>query len=185
KSWLLLGDFNSFTSENEQTGYVNVHSIGASDFRQWIFDNSLIDLGFEGTPFTWSKGGINSSYKAARLDRCLCTEIWRMTFSRATVIHAPKLHSDHCPIFMNCFGVTNSSIRRFHFQAAWTAHKDFVDVVSRGWKQNTSLFDNLKSTKDSLSQWNRSEFGNIFHNKQRLIRRIDGVQKSLAIRRTR
>ncbi|XP_021605634.1 uncharacterized protein LOC110610068 [Manihot esculenta] len=185
KSWLLLGDFNSFTSENEQTGYVNVHNIGASDFQRWIFDNSLIDLGFEGTSFTWSEDDINSSYKAARLDRCLCTEIWRMTFSRATIIHAPKLHFNHCPIFMNCFGVTNSFVRRFHFQAAWTAHKDFVDVVFRGWKQNTSLFHNLKSTKGSLSQWNRSEFGNIFHNKQRLIRRIDGVQKSLAIRRTR
>ncbi|XP_021598828.1 uncharacterized protein LOC110604828 [Manihot esculenta] len=137
KSWLLLGDFNSFASAVDQTGYVNVDSAGASDFRQWIFDNSLIDLGFKGTPFTWSKGGINSSYKAVRLDHCLCTEIWHTIFSRVTVINAPKLHSDHCPIFMNCFGVTNSSVRRFHFQTAWTARKDFIDEELYWFQQSS------------------------------------------------
>uniref|UniRef100_A0A2C9VZV8 Uncharacterized protein n=1 Tax=Manihot esculenta TaxID=3983 RepID=A0A2C9VZV8_MANES len=122
---------------------------------------------------------------STRLDRCLCLEGWRLAFPLAKVCHPPKLNSYHIPLILYCRGAGRITASPFRFQVACLAHQKFSSIIKDGWKSDFSLLDNLKQTQHTLSHWNRMEFGNIFQNKRRLIRKIEGVQKCLAIRRSR
>lgn len=50
---LMMGDFNDILSndENEGSNYITVASM--RDFREFVAQNQLMDLGYEGYPFTW------------------------------------------------------------------------------------------------------------------------------------
>ncbi|XP_043818255.1 uncharacterized protein LOC122725284 [Manihot esculenta] len=112
--------------------------------------------GYEGVPFTWSRSDGRDDIKMDRLDRGVCTTAWRWRFAEARIVHPPKFHSDHCPIILSLGEQPLPNGNFFCCQAAWFAHPDFVDS-------------------------NREEFGNIFAKKRRLLRRIEGVQRALAL----
>ncbi|KAG8634680.1 hypothetical protein MANES_17G070550v8 [Manihot esculenta] len=183
--WIVAGDFNSVVDSSEQSGYSSSNPPGAHDFSDWIFKYSLIDLGFVGSGFTWQRSGENVPYQAARLDRCFVSTDWRLDYVDAIVEHPPKLHSDHVPIVIRCQGVLAFGVCPFRFLTAWTLHAQFDQVVACSWDPNRSLIHNLSTLKIQLGEWNRTQFGNIFANKRRLLRRLGGVQRDLAESRTR
>lgn len=57
---------------------------------------------------------------------------------------------------------------------------DFQWVVEENWGQPSPLPEALDSFQNTLADWNKTMFGNIFTNKKRILRRLDGVQRSLA-----
>lgn len=57
--------------------------------------------------------------------------------------------------------------RRFHFKAAWTAHKDFNKVLVENWNKGAQVKDNIIAVKKALMEWNRDTFGNIHKLKKR------------------
>ncbi|KAF7835223.1 uncharacterized protein G2W53_010082 [Senna tora] len=92
----------------------------------------LVDIGFSGSEFTWSRGDVST-----RLDRVISNEDWRLTFSDASVTHLPRYKSDHNPLWIRFFPSSDSSIRRdrpFRFLAPWVMHEDFGRVVKEAWK---------------------------------------------------
>jgi len=55
--WMVIGDFNAILHEHERRGgSINPYLHGMYDLRNTIHDCNLIDIGFQGSPFTW-KGG--------------------------------------------------------------------------------------------------------------------------------
>ncbi|XP_042005811.1 uncharacterized protein LOC121754537 [Salvia splendens] len=67
--WLVGGDFNTFVSEEERQGS-NLNRIGEMmDFADVINECQLLDLGADGSKFTWS---IGETFE--RLDRALIGE---------------------------------------------------------------------------------------------------------------
>jgi len=44
------------------------------NFNHWTESNGLIDLGFSGPRFTWSRGRSPETHKYTRLDRGLCNQ---------------------------------------------------------------------------------------------------------------
>lgn len=67
----------------------------------------------------------------------------------------------------------------FRFQAAWTSHPDFLNVVNNSWNDNGDIDDNLNNLKRKLMLWNKNNFGNIFARKKRLMARLEGIQRKL------
>ncbi|KAK9044967.1 hypothetical protein V6N11_058857 [Hibiscus sabdariffa] len=53
--WVLGSDFNSILGINERIGGSLSNACVSSTFNQFILDMGLIDLGFKGPPFTWSR----------------------------------------------------------------------------------------------------------------------------------
>lgn len=74
ESWLLLGDFNSVVSQTEKKGGRPVASSSSGGLRQFITNNGLIDLGFNGNPFTWNNGRGGCANIRERLDRGLVND---------------------------------------------------------------------------------------------------------------
>ena len=52
--WIIAGDLNDIISNKEKWGGTTRAEWSFKDFRNFITDNQLIDIGFEGNPWTWS-----------------------------------------------------------------------------------------------------------------------------------
>lgn len=76
-AWMVAGDFNCITSQEETNNYRAFSSQHSSYFVDWIQTEGLVDLGFNGPKYTWIKAGSAGQTKGARLDRELCNIGWR------------------------------------------------------------------------------------------------------------
>ncbi|KAF7823453.1 hypothetical protein G2W53_021597 [Senna tora] len=100
-------------------------------FRDCIERNLLIDLGYSGAGYTWKRGMV-----AARLDRALANESWRIKFPEASIFRLPPLKSDHSPIFVRMRTAANNQSNGdipFRFLVSWLLHEEFLNVVYNAW----------------------------------------------------
>lgn len=68
---------------------------------QTLSNVNLMDLGFEGHPFTWSNGREGSANIHARLDRALGNPGFQNRFSPIKITHLPRFRSDHAVILIH------------------------------------------------------------------------------------
>lgn len=127
---MVVGDFNFVLTREE------VSNVGRFDkrinvgFQQWIDDHELIDMGFIGPCFTWTRGMSISSFKGPRLDRALCNMEWRILFKDIVVSHNSKMNSDHSLILIQLrSGVSRAKKPSFKFLAAWISHPWMNNLV--------------------------------------------------------
>ncbi|XP_031101106.1 uncharacterized protein LOC116004996 [Ipomoea triloba] len=134
--WLVEGDFNAVISNDETSSPGNSGAHRNNDFRNWIFEEALIDLGFEGQKFTWKRGQESGTFKGARLNRALCS-----------------IDCIDCP--------HDNYINTFKFQGAWVRHPNFLETVKENMNENAIVWDNKDNLATKLKDWNRHTFGNI------------------------
>ena len=135
-----------------------------------------MDLHFKGPCFTWSRGSL---FK--RLDRAICNDQWNVSFMEASVLHLPKLHSDHRPILVR-FGRSLKKmnvVRPFRFLAAWLTDQSFQSLVAKEWCNSKGYTRAAHDFVDKVSVWNKENFGNIFKRKRNLLARLNGIQHAL------
>ena len=93
--WLPGGDFNAILNASEKQGG-SLRSNGVCQlFNGWFHHNKFCDLEFKGPSFTWARGSLHK-----RLDRAICNDNWIERFSDTSVLHLPKVCSDHRPILV-------------------------------------------------------------------------------------
>ncbi|XP_019160774.1 PREDICTED: uncharacterized protein LOC109157330 [Ipomoea nil] len=63
--------------------------------------------------------------------------------------------------------------------AAWLTHPDIREVVDGSWDREQGVPLNNMNLAGTLTQWNKSAFGNIFRRKRTLLARIGGIQSRL------
>lgn len=109
-------------------------------FQQTLDNCSLMDLGFNGDPFTWVRGNT-----VKILDRAICNFDWRIRFECVEINHLPKLKSDHSPLLINFEHRRNANRRRrpFRFEAIWLTHPNFNQLVNDNWINQMSNLPRL------------------------------------------
>ncbi|KAK9288102.1 hypothetical protein L1049_016549 [Liquidambar formosana] len=168
--WLCMGDFNLITSQADKRGGRPFASSSAGGLKEIIDPNALVDIGFSGNPFTWSNKRGGHANIRERLDRGIANLSWRALFPHASLSYLPAISSDHCPILLNCSGISNSVIRPFKFQAMWTRDVSSSLVVEHAWRSNCRgssafrLCQKIKSSRLALSEWKKNHFG-VVHSK--------------------
>uniref|UniRef100_A0A803QB80 Reverse transcriptase domain-containing protein n=1 Tax=Cannabis sativa TaxID=3483 RepID=A0A803QB80_CANSA len=122
---LMIGDMNGTLKDSECFNYANQGNSSryAFDFCQMVNRVGLVDLGFQGPGYTWSKGRNRSSQgggvKRARLDRGLASIEWRILFPNSIVHHLAASGSDHRPILLDTSGGVNGRGRSFKYENMW------------------------------------------------------------------
>lgn len=69
--------------------------------------------------------------------------------------------------------------RLFHFQAAWTTHAEFQNVVKDNWDVSKPVMDNIPRMTEAFKKWNKIDFGDIQKKNKRCLARLNGIQNKL------
>ncbi|XP_028802481.1 uncharacterized protein LOC114757572 [Neltuma alba] len=145
--WCVAGDFNATLRGNERVP-INRGLNGADkSFVDWVRGCYLNEVDFQGPRFTWSRG---NSY--SRIDRVLANSEWFETFTDTSVLHLPKLKSDHCPLLvkLNRQRRSRGKTNHFCFFAPWVTHEGFNDVVRNAWRSSNSWEANAGNFKEDV-----------------------------------
>ena len=178
--WMVVGNFDSVTRMEELSNSRKLDQQRCTAFSNWIIDNGLLDMGYSGPKFTWTRRKHYSTFQVVRLDITLFSLEWSIQFPNSQVTNLPKMHSDHSPILVrvqreNCF----PRDPQFRFQVPWLTHLDFSTDVQKQWKDETSLLENIKNLPSGLLKWNKDCFGNIHRKKRRLLAKLKGEQSNI------
>ncbi|KAF7844997.1 ribonuclease H [Senna tora] len=155
--WAIAGDFNSFLySFEKQGGSINGSRLDGN-FRSWIEEGCLMDLGYYGSEFTWRRGDV-----AIRLDRVIANDNWRHTFTEASVVHLPRYKSYHNPLWIRFNPSADSTFKKdrpFRFLAPWVMHEGFGDLVKDAWRDGVDWGSALNEFYGTVKDWNKKTFG--------------------------
>ncbi|XP_060212018.1 uncharacterized protein LOC132639595 [Lycium barbarum] len=139
RPWLIGGDFNVITSEEEKYG---------------------------GLPVTNGQSGNDCIFK--RLDRCLGNQALQNKYAGLEVTLLIRSGLDHAPLLITYTGEVESFKRSFKFLNFWAKQETFVDTVKQHWQADFmanpfNLFHHkLNNVKNALANWSKATFGNIF-----------------------
>lgn len=122
--WICEGDFSTIHIAIEKRGGRQYPFYVIKNFRQMIDNCNLMDLGFQGTPFTWCNKQQGRNRIHSRLDRVLCNATRRICNTELNVKHLPTLESDH-KIILLMPDLCNTYVRRpFRFEVMCTTNED-------------------------------------------------------------
>ncbi|XP_039050208.1 uncharacterized protein LOC120191304 [Hibiscus syriacus] len=179
--WMIMGDFNDFASLDERVG----SSFDCMDriikFHELWNRCNLMDAGYVGSKFTWTRHSQGRVTLQERLDRLLHNIELVNCFPNLRVVTLTRMYSDHNPILVNTDLElpVDKEKRPFRLEAAWMMHDDFNRIFSSAWdKKKNSLVDAVEETKRTLIEWKESTFGNIFKRKKILMKQLQGIQRS-------
>ncbi|XP_042019057.1 uncharacterized protein LOC121766893 [Salvia splendens] len=97
RPWIIGGDFNNILNPRDRSGSESNRQAEMLDFAEAIEDCRLVDVGFDGAPFTWAKNNLFE-----RLDRVFINEQWMSVFEATRITNLPRVTSDHGPIPVRC-----------------------------------------------------------------------------------
>ncbi|CAJ2658508.1 unnamed protein product [Trifolium pratense] len=174
--WCLAGDFNIVLYEREKIGGAPINNRSVASFASCLSDCNLFYLGFAGHPFTFHRGNLHE-----RLDRVVCNSAWQQMFPSSSNVHLPLSSSDHCGLWFRPQPDTTRCRKNnyFKFLGSWLDHPDFDNQVRNSWYISSDWRDNMNRTSTNLKSWNKQVVGNIFKRKERILRRLEGINRAL------
>ncbi|KAH7840001.1 hypothetical protein Vadar_011188 [Vaccinium darrowii] len=158
---ILLGDFNAITSNEEKWGGPNRASWELRDFREFISESHLIDMGYVGYPFTWNNKRHGGCNVRERLDRALVNSSWRIKYPNGVLHHLRPMGSDHCPILVDSDGINVKSRQRFVFDKRWCKEGRCREVIARAWNTDVrgsrwfKVQTRIKCCRVELLKWRK------------------------------
>ncbi|XP_027158428.1 uncharacterized protein LOC113760053 [Coffea eugenioides] len=164
--WIIIGDFNDITSNDEKWCGRRRDNRSFHDFRKFINENQLLDVGYIGKPWTWSNNWYGNGEIKERLDRGLCSMKWSQCYEDARCTHIDSIASDHSMLLLETEKKRKRWKKRFQFDKRWLQHDDIVEVVKKAWDvqcEGTKWFkvkEKIKNCRIELLKWSNKKKGN-------------------------
>ncbi|KAF7844395.1 reverse transcriptase [Senna tora] len=178
---LVCGDFNDMLHPDEKWGGNPAPLNRIREFKECVERSELAYLGFVGQKFTWFNKRADGAMIFERIDRFLANSEWINHFPEALNYHLPRIKSDHVPLLLVSKPSNNvTSIRPFWCEQVWLREPSFINLAERAWKESRSACHGLNVIRDRAIEWNKAFFGNIFHRKQKIIRRLEGISRAMS-----
>ncbi|XP_027093499.1 uncharacterized protein [Coffea arabica] len=183
---VLIGDFTDIVFNDEKWGGKTRESWSFSKFKNFIARNELVDLGFEGLPWTWNNNWSSGKKIKERLDRALTSVEWCRNNSEANLMHIQTVASDHDMLLMDTRPVTKRWRRRFQFDARWLQYPKVENVVDSAWEKQQlgsrgyRITRKIKECRLALKVWNKGLQSNSKANIQAIKDLIEKAQESNA-----
>lgn len=98
-------------------------------------------------------------------------------FQEAVIGYLPYAYLDHCPLLLQLEMVDSRYLgrRSFRFQVVWFLHRWFSKFVKDNWKRDIGLVEASANFVLKVKKWNKEVFENIFHQKNRVCSRLEGI----------
>ncbi|XP_074310568.1 uncharacterized protein LOC141646590 [Silene latifolia] len=156
--FLIIGDFNQVEMHSDKLGG-SCDIRGQQDFTTWRLDNSLLDVPFFGTKFTWLNNRSDGQLIMERLDRAYANNAWLHLFPYASVMHLPILVSDHAPIILKFFSPSKVCRRPYRLDNWCFNSPEVAQLVACAWQLSIAcspmyvLSRRLADVRFSIMQW--------------------------------
>ncbi|XP_071902937.1 uncharacterized protein [Coffea arabica] len=138
EKWIIAGDFNDILSNEEKWGGRWREENSFTDFNNFINDNQLVDIGFEGNPWTWSNNWEDVGEVRERLDRDLCCIDWSLVFDKANCKHIDTFASDHSILMIDTNPETRKRKKKWKNNSNYNAKKKINQLKSQLEKLQSS-----------------------------------------------
>ncbi|KAL5539767.1 hypothetical protein UlMin_045145 [Ulmus minor] len=141
--WLVVGDFNEITCDEEKRGGPPRSLTAMINFSHALANCSLHDLGFKGPQFTWNNNSTGTKNIQERLDRMVAHPVWKDMFPN---YRDPLVDLSSC--LLSCSSTLNS----------WNTKK--FGNTQNAIKQQQSVINQLHSmaaTPDIMDQLNKAQ----------------------------
>ncbi|CAN6573468.1 unnamed protein product [Malus baccata var. baccata] len=155
---LLIGDFNDILCNEEKEGGNYRPASSMRDFREFVASNELMDLGYEGYPFTW-RNNRESLPIQQRLDRGLATMGWNNLYPDTTIRHLVLEGSDHAMLVLSTEKLLVRRGRMFSYDARWSKLDECRELVAQEWDDHLGgshafrICEKLKLLRKRLKVW--------------------------------
>ena len=110
--WACIGDFNEILQSFEKSGGLPKPLGVMQEFRSTLLQCDLVDIGYQGYPYTWRNGRFGNAFVELRLDQALVNLKWKERFPLAKVQQETTSYLDHDPITLHTDTRSNSRGRR-------------------------------------------------------------------------
>ncbi|KAH0642636.1 hypothetical protein KY289_033610 [Solanum tuberosum] len=145
--WCIFGDFNCITEASEKQGG---RPQKAMPFINCIVDCDLIDMGYSGPIHTWCNDWASEKIIWKRLNRALYNNhIWATKFPNSSLVHLPRVDSDHAPLLINLHTAKVPSIKIKDQSGQWIEDEDQIAEEAVTFYEN--LFTENNHVKDIRS----------------------------------
>lgn len=123
---------------------------------------------------TW--GRLDSQSK---IDRCLCSNEWFISFPDLRLEGLHRSFSDHNPLILSLEKYINWGPKPFRCFDSWVEHPEFRKLVSEEWNNlpNLSLYNKLKAFKGPLKSWSKDRYGLMDNNINKMEIEVHNLQK--------
>ena len=180
---MLAGDFNEPIVGEDKFGGRSVSVNRSLMLKECLDICNMIDLGFSGPRFTWTNQREVRGLIQGRIDRIFVYPSWCIRYPKARVSHLTRCHSDYYPVLLELqptVGFNRS--RPFKFQRFWMSDVTFPKVVENVWGRCLGLSEAIDTFQREATAWNKLHFRNIFSKKRKVMARLNGIQKAIAVR---
>ncbi|XP_071909569.1 uncharacterized protein [Coffea arabica] len=156
------GDFNDIVSNDEKWSGNWRDERSFKDFKEFINGNQMIDIGFEGHPWTWCNNWDVEGEIKQRLDRGLCNYSWYQTFDQVKCRHMETYASDHSMIMIDTRPRPGKRNKRFYFEKRWLKREDIREVIRTAWELQTEgsrmfqVTKKIRNCRVALLKWKNS-----------------------------
>ncbi|KAL0001943.1 hypothetical protein SO802_015724 [Lithocarpus litseifolius] len=184
--WLCLGDYNEILSQAEKAGRRLRPARQMDRFRMAISHCGFQDLGYRGSPLTWSRNRPTEGRIRIRLDRAFATAAWKSKFLGASVQHLSMSTSNHSMIAVS-MPSTKPRYKRprppFRFEAMWLRDPHCAEIAEAAWMEGlyqpngTQISNCLDSCRTCLSSWNKTKFGHVGRQITRLEKELQTLEQ--------
>ena len=156
-----MGDFNEIIRQDEKSrGALRSHT-QMQQFKDVIDECGFIDLGFEGSKFTWSKRFTDCHSLWEQLDRGWGNSEFLIRFPSSRVSHLRCMSSDHIPLFINLLGLEAPPRKKvFHFEEMWLFDSRCGEIVEVVWR-NGDIMKKIEKCSKDLGWWEKNVFRNV------------------------
>ena len=180
--WVIAGDFNEALLDEDKYGGGVVSISRSLEFKECLDSCNMIDLGFSGPRFTWTNKREVGALIQERIDRFFVNLDWCMMYLEARISNLTCCHSDHCLVLLE-----SKPMNQLHlpcplkFQICWLADFSFPTIVFQAWNHSTHLGEAIDKFVKDISIWNKNQFRNVFMKKKRIMAKLNGIKKAMAI----
>ncbi|XP_075636519.1 uncharacterized protein LOC142608713 [Castanea sativa] len=186
--WLCCGDFNEIILQDEKLGGATRPHVQMQTFREVIDKCGFMDLGYEGSKYTWSRYYDNGNSIWEWLDQCLATSSWFLKFPGSKVYHLRCDSSDHIPLHVVQSDLDFPKRKKlFRFEEMWLSNRECEEVVFSAWNSGGGqrlggdVLAKVEKCGKELTWWDKNVFGNVRRELDRLRKQLTKAESEAMI----